>query len=54
MLPYAGWLTSRVLHMRRGATLTRIERLLEAAGGAAPPLAERLEQVGSEPPPVVA
>jgi polysaccharide deacetylase family protein (PEP-CTERM system associated) len=54
VLPYAGWLTSRLLHMRRGVTLQRLERLLEAAEGAGPPLVERLEQVGSEPPPVVA
>jgi peptidoglycan-N-acetylglucosamine deacetylase len=54
VLPYAGWLTSRLLHMRRGATLTRIERLLEASGGPAPPLVERLAEVRSEPPPVVA
>jgi len=54
VLPYAGWLTSRLLHMRRGKTLTRIERLLEAAGGAGPPLVEQLERVGFEPPPVVA
>jgi len=54
VLPYAGWLTSRLLHMRRGATLARIERLLDAAGGAAAPLAERLAEVRLEPPPVVA
>ena len=42
VLPWAGWLTSRVLHTRRSATLPRIEQILAAAGGAAPPLAERL------------
>jgi hypothetical protein len=41
VLPWAGWLTSRVLHTRRRATLPRIERFM-AAVGAAPPLAERL------------
>jgi polysaccharide deacetylase family protein (PEP-CTERM system associated) len=45
VLPWANWLTSRVLHTRRGATLPRIERLLAAAGGAAPPLAERLDSI---------
>lgn len=36
----ASWLTSRVLHARRGATLERIERLAGAAGGFGPPLGE--------------
>jgi polysaccharide deacetylase family protein (PEP-CTERM system associated) len=45
VLPWANWLTSRVLHTRRGATLPRIERILAAVGGAAPPLAERLDSV---------
>lgn len=38
VLPHAGWLTSRVVHTRRGATLPRIDRLIRDAGGAAPPL----------------
>lgn len=46
VLPHAGWLTSRLVHTRRGATLPRIERLLQAAGGPAPPLAERLRELG--------
>lgn len=45
VLPHAGWLTSRILHTRRAATLPRIERVLAAVGGAAPPLAERLEGI---------
>lgn len=45
VLPWAGWLTSRVLHTRRAATLPRVERLLASAGGAAPPLGERLGSV---------
>jgi len=45
VLPHAGWLTSRILHTRRGATLPRLERILAAVGGAAPPLAERLEGI---------
>jgi polysaccharide deacetylase family protein (PEP-CTERM system associated) len=45
VLPWAGWLTSRILHTRRRSTLPRIERILAAVGGAAPPLAERLDSV---------
>ena len=51
VLPWAGRLTSRVLHTRRAATLPRIERLLAAVGGAAPPLAERLESLQDAPLP---
>lgn len=54
VLPHAGWLTSRILHTRRGATLPRLERLLAAAGGAAGPLGERVARIGDAPLPVVA
>lgn len=54
VLPHAGWATSRLLHTRRAATLPRIERLLAAAGGAAPPLGERLDGIRNAPLPVVA
>jgi polysaccharide deacetylase family protein (PEP-CTERM system associated) len=54
VLPHAGWMTSRIVHTRRGTTLSRIERLLEAAGGAAPPLAERLDDIRDSRLPVVA
>jgi peptidoglycan/xylan/chitin deacetylase (PgdA/CDA1 family) len=40
VMPHAGWLTSRILHTRRGATLKRLERLIAAAGGPGRPLAE--------------
>lgn len=40
VMPHAGWLTSRILHSRRGATLTRLEVMIAAAGGAARPLGE--------------
>jgi peptidoglycan-N-acetylglucosamine deacetylase len=40
VLPHAGWLTSRILHTRRAATLSRLDTLLAAAGGAGPPLGE--------------
>jgi peptidoglycan-N-acetylglucosamine deacetylase len=55
VMPEANWLTSRIVHARRGATLARLERLIDAAGGhAAPPLAERVAALGSAPLPVVA
>ena len=40
VMPHAGWLTSRIVHTRRGATLPRLEAMLAAGGGAAPPLGE--------------
>ncbi len=40
VLPHAGWLTSRILHTRRATTLTRLEILLAAGGGAGRPLGE--------------
>ena len=54
VMPQAGWLTSRIVHTRRGATLRRIERLIDAAGGAAPPLAERLDEARMASPPTLA
>jgi polysaccharide deacetylase family protein (PEP-CTERM system associated) len=54
VLPHAGWLTSRILHTRRGATLPRIEAILASSGGAAPPLAERIEGIRDESLPLVA
>jgi hypothetical protein len=40
VMPHAGWLTSRIVHTRRGATLARLEAVLAAGGGAARPLGE--------------
>lgn len=40
VMPHAGWVTSRILHTRRGATLARLEAVIAAAGGAGPPLGE--------------
>lgn len=54
VMPHAGWLTSRIVHTRRGATLRRLERLIDIAGGSAPPLGDRLAGTRWEPPPVVA
>lgn len=44
VMPHAGWHTNRVVHTRRGATLRRLERLIEAVGGAAQSLVERLAE----------
>lgn len=54
VLPWAGWLTSRILHMRRGATLPRLERLVVACGGAAPPLGERVAGIADTALPAAA
>lgn len=54
VLPHAGWLTSRILHLRRGATVARLERLLELGGGSGPPLAERAQRLRNADLPVVA
>jgi polysaccharide deacetylase family protein (PEP-CTERM system associated) len=40
VLPHANWLTSRIVHTRRGATLPRLESLIAASGGPARPLGE--------------
>jgi polysaccharide deacetylase family protein (PEP-CTERM system associated) len=40
VMPPAGWLTSRILHTRRGSTLTRLEMVIAAAGGTARTLGE--------------
>ncbi len=40
VMPHAGWLTSRILHTRRGSTLSRLELVIAAAGGAARTLGE--------------
>jgi peptidoglycan-N-acetylglucosamine deacetylase len=47
VMPHAGWLTSRILHTRRGATLTRLERVLATAKGAAPTLGEIVDELDS-------
>jgi len=40
VMPHAGWLTSRILHTRRGATLGRLEYALGIANGPGRPLLE--------------
>ena len=40
VMPHAGWLTSRIVHTRRGATLSRLAALIAIAGGSARTLGE--------------
>jgi polysaccharide deacetylase family protein (PEP-CTERM system associated) len=40
VMPHAGWLTSRIVHMRRAATLGRLERAIAVADGPGRPLGE--------------
>ncbi len=40
VMPHAGWLTSRIVHTRRGATLGRLGTVLAAAKGPGRPLGE--------------
>ncbi len=40
VLPHAGWLTSRLVHLRREATLPRLRAVIAAAGGPGRPLGE--------------
>jgi polysaccharide deacetylase family protein (PEP-CTERM system associated) len=47
VLPHANWLTSRLVHTRRGATLRRLEMLIAASGGPAPPLGEIARELRS-------
>lgn len=47
VMPHTGWLTSRILHTRRASSLRCLERLLEAAGGAGPPLGSLVAGLGS-------
>jgi peptidoglycan-N-acetylglucosamine deacetylase len=53
VMPHAGWLTSRILHLRRGATLQRLHTAIEAAGGPAPPLGEIARELLAGDPPAV-
>ena len=53
VMPHASWLTSRVVHTRRGATLRCLERMIAAAGGPGPPLREVAAEAGLRELPVV-
>jgi hypothetical protein len=45
VMPHANWLTSRLLHTRREATLDRLAAAIAAAGGAGPPLGEIVQEL---------
>jgi polysaccharide deacetylase family protein (PEP-CTERM system associated) len=45
VMPYAGWLTSRITHTRRRATLAALEARIAAGAGAGGTLAEIAEQL---------
>jgi hypothetical protein len=52
VMPHAGWLTSRLLHTRRGATLGRLDAVIAAGGGPGRPLGEIAEGLArADPPP---
>jgi polysaccharide deacetylase family protein (PEP-CTERM system associated) len=53
VMPHAGWVTSRLVHMRRGSTLARLEKAIAAAGGPGPTLGEVARQLASTDLPVV-
>lgn len=45
VMPHAGWLTSRIVHTRRSATLPRLEATISAAGGPGRPLGEIAQEL---------
>lgn len=47
VLPHAGWLTSRIVHTRRAATLPRLDSLIAAAGGPGRPLGDVASELAS-------
>jgi polysaccharide deacetylase family protein (PEP-CTERM system associated) len=49
VLPHAGWLTSRIVHARRGNTLNLLRAAVEAGGGAGPPLGHIAGALSSTP-----
>jgi len=53
VLPNVGYVTSRIVYHRRRRTMVRMDRLVEAAGGLGPPLAEVAETVAAQGAPVV-
>lgn len=40
VMPHASWLTSQIVHTRRGATLSRLDAVIAMAGGTGKPLGE--------------
>ncbi len=53
VMPHAGWLTSRIVHTRRGVTLGRLDSVLGAAGGAGRPLGEIAAELEQDDLPVM-
>ena len=53
VMPHAGWLTSRIVHTRRGATLRCLEEMIAAVGGAGRPLGEIAKALGSADLPTI-
>lgn len=51
VLPHAGWLTSRIVQMRRGSAFARLRTVIEA-GGTAPPLGERTRALAERELPI--
>jgi len=47
VLPHAGYVTSRIVHHRRAGTVGRLDAVVRAAGGLAPPLGEIAETAGA-------
>ncbi len=54
VMPHAGWVVSRIVHTRRGATLRRLDALLEASGGPGRPLGELATELASAELPSIA
>ncbi|MCW2992660.1 MAG: hypothetical protein JWQ18_155, partial [Conexibacter sp.] len=52
--PYAGYVTARILHARRGKTFERIVKAIDAAGGAGPSLWSVVQGLDRAKLPVVA
>jgi peptidoglycan-N-acetylglucosamine deacetylase len=53
VLPHASWLTSRIVHTRRSATLHRLESVIAAAGGSGRPLGEIAREHASRALPTI-
>jgi hypothetical protein len=47
VMPHANWLTSLIVHTRRGSTLACLEKVIAAAGGAGRPLGEIAQELAS-------
>jgi polysaccharide deacetylase family protein (PEP-CTERM system associated) len=53
VMPHAGWLTSRIVHTRRGATLRCLDGRLAVSGGAGPPLGDIARRLSSAELPAI-